>query len=597
MISLAGNNALCLYLLMFCAAIMHAQPRLWLKAVNEDGVPLQQVAAGKPWILELHIEGSRAASPSPIIGGLDGFDVYKQGVQMHMINGVATSKHTYRVTIGHPGTYHIGPAEMKEQDTIIQSPVLTIKAGEQQVQDAQALRMQKKASTAKRALLHVSAHKERVVIGEPIQFFVQFLYRTKDISLQSIQVPEFADFFVSQKTGPKTGKKTVDSIEYEYLEWDWHIIPQKIGPLKIPVLGADFVLPPDDNFFSGFPGLLRTFMDKKRIYSDPLIIQVDPLPRHTPPVNIVGEFKALRLSIDNSVIREGEAAIVTLELEGAGNIALLDALPLQEIPEGLKAYPSKAYILDAPEGSKTSKKRFEYIVQAVKRGSWEIPVQSITYFDTVTRTHKKLSTESLAVQIIAQRSTSSVNSLPKEYASDSQVPSTHEQPLEARVESDVLAPLCTDFAYYEQNSYMVPWWLFFIGVLIPCIGIMYRFIYRIFPQHVRLRGFWGGADPIYAQARKMLLQAEREQNIAHVYELFVMLVAHASGISRQEVTEQKIQKFLRKHGCSDQECFEWQEFFNRISAHVFAHDHYTYDDYTVLFQKARFWIKRLERCK
>jgi hypothetical protein len=190
-----------------------------------------------------------------------------------------------------------------------------------------------------------------------------------------------------------------------------------------------------------------------------------------------------------------------------------------------------------------------------------------------------------------------VNVGPKESAIDSRVTPTQEPSLEIPSESDVLAPLCTDFAYYEQHSYAMPWWLFVLSILLPFTGIIYRFIYRIFQQYVRPRGFWPRSDSIYARARKMLLQAEQEQNITLVYELFMMIVAHAYGISRQEVTEQKIQEFLRKRGCSDQECCEWQEFFNRISAQVFAHDHATYDDYTVLFRKAHFWLKLLERSK
>ncbi len=582
-------------LLLLIPIFLGAQPRVRLKAVDETGIELMQVAKGQPWFLELIIEGSRSTSYAPTIAGLDGFEVFKQGLQMNMINGIATIKQTYRVTIPRAGLYTIGPAEIKEQDQPIRSRSLTIRVGDQQLHDPRAATMHKKSSVAKKTILQISTDKERAFVGETLHFFVRFLYRTKDIALQSIQVPDFTGFHLGQKIGPKNGRQTIDSVDYEYLEWQWDLIPKEVGKLRVPVFGAEYAQQPEDDFFSGFARIMRGFNDKKRIVSNDLFITVDQLPAHEPSTTIVGEYYSLRARIDNPVVREGEGAIYSLELEGTGNLPLIENLPITGVPEAFKAYPSKAYMPDSAQGKKGTKKRFEHILQAVNRGTWEIPAQTITYFDPTTRTYKKLHSEPMSVNVIANsafKPTSTEQAL-KEKKIDPGSSSTAmlEQVIE---EPDTIAPLCVDYSYYQPATYRIPWWLFVLFALIPLIALAYRRARDISSTLLRRYGSTWYDRRNWKQIRHALAQAEKAGDVRALHDQFIQIFATQFDVPSAHITEQKMQELLKSKGFSEKECTAWQEFFTLLCARVFARHASVASDHNMIFKQARQWIDRFE---
>lgn len=576
---------------------MYAQPRLRLKAVDENGIELKQVAAGKPWFLELLAEGVHATKIAPAVAGLDGFDVRKQSTQMNMINGVATFKQIYRIVIEHPGNYNIGPAEIKEQDTDIVSPALIIRVGEQEMRDARVVAAHKKHIGAKKAILSVATDKENVVVGEQLRLFVRFLYRTKDISLQGIQVAtKISGFFVGPQIGPFAGKQIVDSVEYDYLEYCLDLTTQEIGRQIIPVFSADFLQANEENFPGGLAAFFRGFAEKKRIYSSPLAINVNPLPEHSSPVRLVGEFEALRAQVDNPIVREGEGVVLTLEVEGSGNLSTVESLSLQGIPDGFKAYPSKANLVENRQGTKNTKKRFEYILQAVKRGSWEIPAQEITYFDVASQTYKELQSNPIVITVIPnstqrQSAPKLLESMPADQASpEAQMQESEEEP-------DILAPICVDFLYYQSSAYCMPWWLFMLFVLLPILGLLYPSINKIsgkLSSHYCARWY---KHRVWYAARSQLATAERHGNVKALYEIFIMIFVTHFEIPRQEVTQERMNEVLHQVGFSDEERSSWQRFFVQISAEVFAQHTHDKQDHTALFKEARSWIKRLENSR
>ena len=67
----------------------------------------------------------------------------------------------------------------------------------------------------------------------------------------------------------------------------------------------------------------------------------------------------------------------------------LTSFVLTKVPDSFKWYDSKNYMTDATQ-SGFSAKVFEYILQGLKPGEYEIPPQEFAYFDVNSKTYKKI---------------------------------------------------------------------------------------------------------------------------------------------------------------------------------------------------------------
>lgn len=570
---------------MFISLCSSAQPSIHMKITDDAGNELREVAAAKPFILEITVKNTHTTTHAPSIKGLDALDAHKQGVSVSMFNGIATVKQKYQITINRPGVYRLGPAETEEDGQVIRSPVLPIKVGKELAYDSRALVAQQKKLQARKALLHIHVDKHEVFLGEPAQCFVRFLYTDKDISLQAIQTPEFPGFIATQNSGHKPGKQTVDGVDYDYLEWSFDLLPKDVGVHRVTPFAADFIQPEHEDFFGGFSSLFRGFGNKKRIHSNSLSIEVKPLPAYKEPVVAVGHFNALRASIDKPVVHEGDGMLLTLELEGDGNLQLIDTLSLVKIPEGFKAYPSKSYLVDGGKGKKATKRRFEYVLQAMQRGNWDIPSQEITYFDVISHGYKKLHTDLISTTVLPKSSTKRAVIEPE--------PMVSERPDDEDLqEIDELAPIWLDFASPQPLSWCMPWWLFFALVIMPMIiAVIYRMRHVGLYASKRCASWWYRRKA-WAYARDRVVRAEQTHDIQALYGIFVTAFMHRFSMPREEVTEEYIVMILAHHKFSEYEMSEWRIFFEALNAVQYAQ----YRDYNpFLIQQAYVWIKRFEQ--
>ncbi len=65
----------------------------------------------------------------------------------------------------------------------------------------------------------------------------------------------------------------------------------------------------------------------------------------------------------------------------------------------LKYYESKHYIVSSENRNIVPKKRFEYIVQGMRAGKWQIPPQEFVIFDVEKEAYKTFKTKPLTVTI------------------------------------------------------------------------------------------------------------------------------------------------------------------------------------------------------
>jgi len=546
-----------------------------LRALNTEGTPIEQAAVGKPFVLEVVVCGTNGSTEQPTIIGIQLFEMSRTSYQMSSINGETTISYKYNVMIDQKGEYKIGPAEIRQNSERFISKPLYLKVAAQEVEKNGNAKTRK---TTKKVLLHFFTDKKDVVVGQKVGCMLRFYYLdTEKVKLDRIIPPDIKGVYLTKKEGMYTGsKKTNDSV-YKYWEFRWDLYPKVAGEIVLPASRADFTIRTDNGFFRGFASLFNLGAEKKYIYSNALTLNVAPLPPYDGVVDAVGDFKKFDAYVDRAVVRQGDGIVLTLELEGDGDLENLDITEIQDMPHTMKYYFSKSSITDSKGDIGSAKKKFEFIVQGLEPGEWKIPKQKFTYFDVKSRDYKTIKTPSLLIRI-----------LPQAISRKSKTKDADDKEVSA-VEG--LVSINTNENWHLQTSKPIPYWIFLILIMFPLVGLglfwiknwLSAYCTRYTPQSLKKKAF--------KNAEKRLGRAVRKKDVSMLYSIFITLFAERLEMQERNVTQTVIMKAMEKHGFSKDEIKSWEVFFSEISAFIF------YREASVEqkpFDEAKDWIERFK---
>jgi BatD DUF11 like domain len=550
------------------AFVVH--PRISLEIRTENGQQ-NQVVVGQPFILDVVIDDVYGSVSLPKIKGLDKFVSRQSGSYMSSVNGKATARYSYQVNIDTIGSYVLGPAVITHQQQELVSNEVCVNV----VKDVgAAINGNKNNQSGAKTFLRLMVDSESVVVGQRVGCILRFYYQDPSLSLHNVSMPELPDFDIKEIGKSENGMAEIDGVSYKYVQWQWDMYPKKPGEFIVPAYNADYDIPSKDNnnFLGGFFTFINSRVDRKRIYSNALTIKVLPLPYSDRPVHAVGVFDHISADIKPCVAKVGEGMLLTIEIEGIGNLDAI-AVPILKMPASLKYYDSHSAIIAPQHNDELPKKRFEFVVQGMQSGNCEIPEQLFTYFDIERNRYVTLRTSSLALSIMPGIN----NNVKMDIVEPTQ-----------RVEQDVIvqeekiAHINTVGQWYPmKDSVSLPWWVFNLLFLFPCIYFGYPFVVEryitLIGSNKRLARRWA-----FKNARKKIKMAKRIQQDKHLYGIFVEL----------------FQELERIYGVSSVEAFkaqynEWNDFFERITYAAYAQSHD--NDTDELCRMAQQWIERLEK--
>jgi hypothetical protein len=569
------------YWLYFAAILcVPAYANIKLEATDSDGNQITQAVLGQPFNIEVIIEGA-TSQVRPEIQGLDKFYVRANGLFMTTINGRTTLKNKYRVRVDVPGTYTIGPAQAVSNGVQYSSNTISIKVGDQPVQN----RHDKKESTAGGAFLRLTANKERVVVGETIKCSLRFYYGNDVTNLAPINQPQIPGFTMSESSEASRGTETINGKQYNYFEVQWTMSPTEVGKKAVPAYSADFtVRSRQQDFMSHLSMFLGHGGEPKRVYSNALNIQVDPLPAHNGDVHAIGSFSQFNAKLEPGVAKEGEGMVLTVELEGEGQLTK-NILNIK-VPDSFKYYDSKHYPVDNPQTG-IAKNCFEFIVQGLQKGDWEIPSQKFCFYDTKNRKYKTLETLPITVTILPSQGTTQNFNVPIKTNNEN-------DSLNPIDPTDDIKPLLKTGTWYKVAEGNLPWWLFIIFVLIPLLLLFYEWWYKVVlysPASVSGRK----QKMVFKNARTQIENAQKSGNVKSLYGTFIELFATRYKVDQTNVSQEFIMDKLTQAKLKPDELDQWQQFFNQLSEYVFFARAIKPGESAAFMQYARRWIDRFEQ--
>ena len=576
----SGRTGMLFFLFMIFFSPLYSAD-ISLKLTSMDQAPLKEAGAGQPFLLHVIINNASNTAQYPTIQGIDNLHVRQNGFQMNMVNGTTSVTYQYRIRIDTPGTYTLGPAQFNEpQGTVESQPITVTVAQEQKTSEV------KKQATNKSqpSFLRLTCDKEKVVEGEKINCTLTFYTPDQGVSIQALNEPEQTDpqlFTIKAKQGPITGNQMINGVEHRFAQWKWQLYPNRPGSYTIPAYAADYIVQTSNNMFSVFFGRNET----KRTYSNTLRITVDPLPSHKESISYIGAINDFSAKINPSTAKIGEGIVLTLILTGNGDAEKLTFVPLHNMPDGLKWYESKHFTEPSNTDPTITSHGMEYVVQGLQPGDYEIPAQSIHYFDTTDRVYKTRKTVPLSLRIHASPTTNSNQSHPDDTKTTNILPDV-----------DDIRPLNQEGPWHAQMPRIIPWHLYWI--LISLLGLISALITLM---HFKPNVLETIIKPLrrnnscYALARAKIKLAHQTKHYASFYTIFTNLLAKHMNMEPSAITSENIHDMFIQAGLSRTAFNDWQNFFSHIAELSFYHPHYDEAFYNQLTQNALYWIDVLEK--
>lgn len=197
------------------------------------------------------------------------------------------------------------------------------------------------------------------------------------------------------------------------------LFPQQTGNITIGSVKIDCIVQQRvkksqsmfDDFFDSFANVKAT------IVSDPVSVNVQPLPAApTEFSGAVGKFD-IRSSISAKSVRENDAITIKLDITGNGNIKLINP-PKISFPADFEVYDPKTNSnFSASDAGLAGNISFEYLFLPRFAGTYTIPAVNFVYFDTDSKRFVSRTTEEYKIRVEkgdGTRSNQTVNTVAKE---------------------------------------------------------------------------------------------------------------------------------------------------------------------------------------
>ncbi len=559
------------WLNIFIVCFAHAE--IIMRITDEEGAQLESVGIGRPFNISVELKNLSNGLREPIIENLDAIEHYRSGVQMSTVNGNTSAVYTYKCRIDMLGTHAIGPATIPGTHESSQQIKIEV------LEEPKYVRSHKKEDTT--VLFRIFAQPELAVVGQKVKIITRFYTTDARMRLQNMTIPQMPAFKFIDKVGPTFGKETINGRAYEYTEWSIDLFAHEAGNHLVPAFCADYEYPSQSRFSMFSWG---HFAQTKRVYSNSIRISVDPLPKGV-RIDFVGTKATARASVNQSSAKVGEGILYTITFSGDGDIESVCAPKLCGISDSLKLYESKTS--ETPAASdRLASKQFEYVIQCVQEGSWEIPAQHFQVYDVQDRTVKTVSTSPARITILGDQ-----NKLDKDKLNESQNNQAarpelakDRKGLQDNNEDGPIRPLHTNDPWYPTPERgPINWSLFFMLVFAPCAYGIYGATRRRLVSKIEAKK---RAKKAAVLALASLERAKKVKDYEAPYHIFITFLANIYEVKQAQISGDWIKQKIGEHASSESWAHEWDQFFASLTACAFggAVD-------TTIFEATSKWIQ------
>jgi hypothetical protein len=259
--------------------------------------------------------------------------------------------------------------------------------------------MRSRLDPAKGVNFHAILLPDTVFVGQQATYQIG-VFLNQEVRSRLRRNPEFVPpetrsllvYDLPDAKSPLTG--TIDGRQYEVHVFQRAFFALSPGRYSVPASKLTYALPQTASFFSR--------EDTHTLRSEELTLVVLPIPTAGRPANwagAVGNWRS-RLRTDSASGRAGNPLVVTLRIEGQGNVALLPR-PRVNVPGASVVAADERVEVDSTPSTLRGAKEFDWLVTPAAEGSMIIPAQRFSYFDPVARRFETAATAGITVNVSA----------------------------------------------------------------------------------------------------------------------------------------------------------------------------------------------------
>ncbi|MBU1007826.1 BatD family protein [Candidatus Dependentiae bacterium] len=549
---------------------------------DETGAIKPTVFVSDSFELKAIVSGTKQAPEELQIKGLEQFLIRGQSSSSNIsINNsslLAEKTTAYTMLPRQVGTFVIGPATVNQNGKTYESNTITILVTQQS--DTQNKPVSGQTNTSESDLFcKLTADKQTAVTEEPITITISIVRPEKNPRIRGLIPPKFPNCTVKEIEHAKEYRQKKDGQTVTVTQKQYLIFPQKTGTLTLQPAQAVYTVQEkrnnrksgfrffDNDFFSDF---FPTQAKQKVSASNSLSLTIKDLPSTQDYVDAVGSFRSFTAKIDKTTVVANEPIKFTLELTGHANFDII-LPPKLSLPNFFKTYDSKTELSqDLTHNDSPGVKSFEFIFQVPESGKWEIPAQSLHYFDTKTKKYQTMQTAPIPITV----------SIP--YGAQSAP-----MPMPKQVKATAPTPTTSDIHFIEEHAQAteqpptkIPIWGFaLLLLLIPVLS-------SLSPRGLALTN----RKSNLALYQKKLIDLIEYDEFEKLYSLFCNFFAENSDLSVSMVNEETITKALTKTDLSREKTDSFLDFLNECAHYSFASKEMTTERLQKLKKKAEYWL-------
>ncbi len=371
----------------FCAFLA-----VWLISFSAHAVTLSAtldrtaIRVGEQAVLTLRFEGGQptGALRVPNVPNLQ-FQAGRSSSSTTIINGQMSQALLIPIYISasQPGDYTIPAFQVPVATGMLPTQPLALKvhAADAKLPDTENYRQF--------TFVRIRASKTNVFIGEPFTMEVR-LYLTGG---RDFQMPVFAgDGFTLASQPPQQTQEQVGNAVFNVMLFRYVVTPVKAGKLPLGPAQCSFNLLIRVGGNEAFDFFNRGGrLQAVTILSEPLDIQVQPLPVEGRPADFNGAVGSFQMSATLAPLEVAVGDPITLRVQVSGRGGLDGVrMPVLELGEGFKSYPPNV-TTDMPEPMNLAGlKKFEQVVQPQNTDVKELPAFTFSYFDPDARGYRSI---------------------------------------------------------------------------------------------------------------------------------------------------------------------------------------------------------------
>lgn len=360
-------------------------------------------------ILEVQVSGGSQNIPDLTMPSLAAFEIYSQGrsSNISIINGQVSSSVSYRYVLvpQKPGVFPIdGIAIVQDNKRFVANLVtLTVLNKGQSTSPKLEQRATDDQGGTKDLFLSASVDTRSPYVNQQVTLSLKFYMGVQSYSSPELNEPTTTGFWAEPLGNAAPYMEKVKGRNYRVFEIKYALFPTQSGELTIGRAAVSTTVAsraqrrdPFDMF-----GDLLTRGDQVTVRSEPITLQVKPLPQAGRPADFggsIGRFN-IEAKADKTDIEVNQPVTVTIKITGQGNIKSVGEPVIPESND-FRVYrassnESIAKLQDRLGGTKT----FEEVFIPKRPGLLLIPALTLSFFDPGSGKYESIVTMPISLNV------------------------------------------------------------------------------------------------------------------------------------------------------------------------------------------------------